>query len=72
MKTTQPFLSASAVKMLLKETPPRCFHCGVEFIKDLKHCGENHNTWMPNCTCINKPIRIVTTGDSVLDIGEKI
>ena len=46
-----------------KYTIPRCFHCGIDYIKDIKHSGTNHNTWKPNCTCLNKPtIRIVTGG----------
>ena len=44
-----------------KETVPICFHCGVPYIKDGKYCSLDHNTWKPDCNCLNKStIRIVT------------
>ena len=44
-----------------KDTTPICFHCGQPYIKDDKYCTWEHNTWKPNCECLNKPtIRIVT------------
>ena len=66
MKKDVPYLRADVVKALVKETPPRCFHCGDEYVKDNRHCGATHNTWMPNCTCLNKStIRIVTGGEII-------
>lgn len=54
---------AEALKILEKETRPRCFHCGTDYIRDIKHSGDIHTTWMPNCECINKTtIRVVTGG----------
>ena len=48
-------------EIIQMKTAPVCFHCGEHYIRDIKHCGAFHNTWMPNCKCLNKPtIRIVT------------
>ena len=55
------YLRADAVEAIIKETEPRCYHCGQPYVKDEKLSGNNYNTWMPMCLCINKStIRIVT------------
>jgi len=65
-----PYLRADVVKALVKETPPRCFHCGIDYEKDRAHCGPDHNTWKPMCLCLNKTtIRIVTGGEIEFDEG---
>tara|TARA_Y100000310_G_C20383117_1_gene669112 strand:+ start:142 stop:348 length:207 start_codon:yes stop_codon:yes gene_type:complete len=48
---------------ILRETAPRCFHCGDDYIRDDKHYSNTHTTWMPACTCLNKSTIRVVTGE---------
>ena len=68
MKKDIPYFRADVVQALVKETAPRCFHCGTDYEKDNIHCGPEHNTWRPACHCISKStIRIVTGADILFD-----
>lgn len=68
---TETYLRGDAVKAILKETAPVCFHCGIPYEKDMKLCGMTHNTWMPGCECINKPtIRILTGGQIEFEVDD--
>ena len=63
MKKKEAFLGDEIINSIQKNTVPVCFHCGLPYQRDEKHCGEHHTTWRPSCNCVNKPtIRIVTGG----------
>ena len=67
MSTNVPYIRADIVKSLLKDSSPRCFHCGENYTRDKGHSGPTHTTWKPTCECLDKTIRVVTGGEIVYD-----
>jgi hypothetical protein len=67
MNEPGPYISLKAVNSILKETPPSCYHCGASYIKDIKLCNVMFNVWRPECSCILKPVRIVTGGPVIIE-----
>ena len=67
-KINATYIRADAVQVMQTNTPPRCFYCGLPYVKDLKFCKEDFSVWMPICNCLNKPtVRIATGGEVVFD-----
>jgi hypothetical protein len=57
------YLREDIVGELLRELPPKCFHCGHFYVKDDHYTKEDLTVWRPTCMCIsNSGIRIVTGG----------
>lgn len=69
MKSDCPFRNEIMNTVIMK-IAPICFHCGNDYVRDLKHCGTNHNTWMPDCKCLSTSAVRIVTGNSSNDVDE--